>query len=140
MTIGLSGALYKSLEFVGYGAKSRTDGHVRISEMAIEGPVPRTDFPVDEITEAYLKGPQPAPVERKYFRIYFNLEHINYFFEDSLRQPHGDIQLKRVDQVGEHIYIGHKKNLTEELMWKRDENRGTSQTVIPAKLRRLGTD
>ena len=55
--IGVSGALYKSLEFTGEGVKSLTmEDRLCICNMAIEAGAKNGIFPVDEITEAYLKG------------------------------------------------------------------------------------
>ena len=53
---------------------------------------------------------------------YFNLEHINYFSEDSLDTLMAQYQLKRVDQkrLGADLIQVYKKT-TEELMRKRDE-------------------
>ena len=60
--IGVSGALYKSLEFVGDGVKSLTmEDRLCICNMAIEAGAKNGIFPVDEITEAYLKGRSPRP-------------------------------------------------------------------------------
>ena len=55
--IGVSGALYKSLEFVGDGVKSLTmEDRLCICNMAIEAGAKNGIFPVDEVTKAYLKG------------------------------------------------------------------------------------
>ena len=55
--IGVSGALYKSLEFVGEGVKSLTmEDRLCICNMAIEAGAKNGIFPVDEVTKAYLKG------------------------------------------------------------------------------------
>ena len=60
--IGVSGALYKSLEFVGDGVKSLTmEERLCICNMAIEAGAKNGIFPVDEITEAYLKGRSQRP-------------------------------------------------------------------------------
>ncbi len=60
--IGGSGAPYTSQEFVGEAVKSLTmEDRLCICNMAIEAGAKNGIFPVDEITEAYLKGPQPAP-------------------------------------------------------------------------------
>ena len=60
--IGVSGALYKSLEFVGEGVKSLTmEDRLCICNMAIEAGAKNGIFPVDEITEAYLKGRSQRP-------------------------------------------------------------------------------
>ena len=60
--IGVSGALYKSLEFVGDGVKSLTmEDRLCICNMAIEAGAKNGIFPVDEVTEAYLKGRSQRP-------------------------------------------------------------------------------
>ena len=60
--IGVSGALYKSLEFTGEGIKSLTmEDRLCICNMAIEAGAKNGIFPVDEITEAYLKGRSRRP-------------------------------------------------------------------------------
>ena len=61
-TIGVSGALYKSLEFVGDGVKSLTmEDRLCICNMAIEAGAKNGIFPVDETCEAYLKGHSQRP-------------------------------------------------------------------------------
>ncbi len=60
--IGVSGALYKSLEFVGEGVKALTmEDRLCICNMAIEAGAKNGIFPVDEVTEAYLKGRSQRP-------------------------------------------------------------------------------
>ena len=60
--IGVSGALYKSLEFTGEGIKSLTmEDRLCICNMAIEAGAKNGIFPVDDITEAYLKGRSQRP-------------------------------------------------------------------------------
>ena len=60
--IGVSGALYKSLEFTGDGVKSLTmEDRLCICNMAIEAGAKNGIFPVDEICEAYLKGRSQRP-------------------------------------------------------------------------------
>ncbi len=54
--IGVDGALYKSMEFVGEGIKNLTmDDRFTIANMAIEAGGKNGIFPVDELTIAYLK-------------------------------------------------------------------------------------
>ena len=54
--IGVDGALYKSMEFVGGGGKSLSmDDRLTIANMAIEAGGKNGIFPVDEKTEAYMK-------------------------------------------------------------------------------------
>ncbi len=55
--IGVDGALYKSMEFVGEGVKSLSmDDRLCICNMAIEAGAKNGIFPVDEITMSYLEG------------------------------------------------------------------------------------
>ena len=60
--IGVSGALYKSLEFTGEGVSSLTmEDRLCICNMAIEAGAKNGIFPVDAITEAYLTGRSQRP-------------------------------------------------------------------------------
>lgn len=55
--IGVDGALYKSMEFVGEGVASLTmDDRLCICNMAIEAGAKNGIFPVDDVTMAYMKG------------------------------------------------------------------------------------
>ena len=54
--IGVDGALYKSMEFVGEGIKNLTmDDRFTIANMAIEAGGKNGIFPVDEVAVAYMK-------------------------------------------------------------------------------------
>lgn len=54
--IGVDGALYKSMEFVGEGIKNLSmDDRFTIANMAIEAGGKNGIFPVDELTEAYMR-------------------------------------------------------------------------------------
>ena len=54
--IGVDGALYKSMEFTGEGIANLTmDDRFTMANMAIEAGAKNGIFPVDELTEAYLK-------------------------------------------------------------------------------------
>ena len=54
--IGVDGALYKSMEFVGDGIQNLTmDDRFTMANMAIEAGAKNGIFPVDELTEEYLK-------------------------------------------------------------------------------------
>ncbi len=55
--IGVDGALYQSMEFVGEGVKSLSmDDRLTICNMAIEAGAKNGIFPVDDITREYLDG------------------------------------------------------------------------------------
>ena len=55
--IGVDGALYKSMEFVGEGVASLSmDDRLCIANMAIEAGGKNGIFPVDSVTEEYMKG------------------------------------------------------------------------------------
>lgn len=63
-TIGVDGALYKSLEFTGEGVSSLTmDDRFTISNMAIEAGGKNGIFPVDEKTMEYINGRVNRPCE-----------------------------------------------------------------------------
>jgi 3-isopropylmalate/(R)-2-methylmalate dehydratase large subunit len=65
-TIGVDGALYRSMEFQGPGVKNLSiDDRLCISNMAIEAGAKNGIFPVDEVTEEYLAG----RVQRSYEKI-----------------------------------------------------------------------
>ncbi len=54
--IGVDGALYKSMEFTGEGIKNLTmDDRFTIANMAIEAGAKNGIFPVDDLTEEYMK-------------------------------------------------------------------------------------
>ncbi len=60
--IGVDGALYKSMEFVGDGIANLTmDDRFTIANMAIEAGAKNGIFPVDSQTEAYLKEHSEKP-------------------------------------------------------------------------------
>jgi len=63
--IGVDGALYKSMEFVGEGAHSLSmDDRLCICNMAIEAGAKNGIFPVDDVTRAYMKNRcERTPVE-----------------------------------------------------------------------------
>ena len=60
--IGVDGALYQSLEYTGEGVKSLSmDDRLCIANMSIEAGAKNGIFPVDEITETYMKGRVDRP-------------------------------------------------------------------------------
>ena len=60
--IGVDGALYKSMEFMGEGVASLTmDDRLCICNMAIEAGAKNGIFPVDQVTLSYLEGRSERP-------------------------------------------------------------------------------
>jgi len=60
--IGVDGALYQSLEYTGDGVASLSmDARLTIANMSIEAGAKNGIFPVDAVTEAYLKGRVSRP-------------------------------------------------------------------------------
>lgn len=63
--IGVDGALYKSMEFVGSGVKTLSiDDRFCIANMVIEAGAKNGIFPVDEITESYIKNRVNRPYKK----------------------------------------------------------------------------
>ncbi len=69
--IGVDGARYKSMEFVGEGVKSLTmDDRFTIANMAIEAGAKNGIFPVDELTLEYMKSHAPEKFANKEYTVY----------------------------------------------------------------------
>ena len=104
--IGVDGALYKSMEFVGEGIKNLTiDDRFTISNMAIEAGAKNGIFPVDQITIDYMKEHSDRE-----FKIYEADEDAIYDEEytidlSELRPtvsfPHIPENTRTIDEVGE---------------------------------------
>lgn len=104
--IGVDGALYKSMEFVGEGIKNLTmDDRFTISNMAIEAGAKNGIFPVDEMTIDYIKEHS-----RREFKVYEADEDAKYDEEytidlSELRPtvsfPHLPENTRTIDDVGE---------------------------------------
>lgn len=108
--IGVDGALYKSMEFVGEGIKSLSmDDRFTIANMAIEAGGKNGIFPVDELAEAYIKEHSHKP-----YTIYEADEDAVYEEEytidlSALRPtiafPHLPENTKTIDEIKEDISI-----------------------------------
>ncbi len=146
--IGVDGALYQSIEFVGDGVKALTmDDRFTISNMAIEAGAKNGIFPVDEQTEAYLKGRVDRP-----WQAFQADEDAMYEKEVSIdlsalkptvALPHLPSNTRTVDQVaGTHIdqvvigscTNGRLKDLAEaaEIFRGRHVAPGVRCVVLPA--------
>ena len=146
--IGVDGALYKSMEFVGEGVKSLTVfDRLTISNMAIEAGAKNGIFEVDEQTEAYIKERS----DREY-AVYKADEDAVYdeTYEIDLSQikstvafPHLPENTKTFDEIGEvaidQVVIGsctngHYKDLEEaaEILKGKKVAKRVRAIVIPA--------
>ena len=69
--IGVDGARYKSMEFVGEGVKSLTmDDRFTIANMAIEAGAKNGIFPVDDLTLEYMKEHAPEKFANKEYQVF----------------------------------------------------------------------
>ena len=125
--IGVDGALYQSMEFVGEGVKELTVyDRLTISNMAIEAGAKNGIFEVDEQTEAYVKAHSGRPFvaykadeDAVYEKTYeIDLSKI----KSTIAFPHLPENTRTVDEVGEvkidQVVIGsctngHYKDLEE---------------------------
>ena len=108
--IGVDGALYKSMEFVGDGIKNLTmDDRFTIANMAIEAGGKNGIFPVDDLAIAYMKEHS-----RKTFTVYEADEDAVYDEEytidlSALRPtiafPHLPENTKTIDEIAEDIPV-----------------------------------
>ncbi len=118
-TIGVDGALYKSMEFVGEGIKHLSiDDRFTISNMAIEAGAKNGIFPVDDITIEYMKNHSDkeytiytADEDAKYEKTYeINLSSIR----PTVAFPHLPENTKTIDNVGnvkiDQVVIGSCTN------------------------------
>ena len=69
--IGVDGARYKSMEFVGEGVASLSmDDRFTVANMAIEAGAKNGIFPVDDLTLEYIKEHAPEKFANKEYKIY----------------------------------------------------------------------
>lgn len=104
--IGVDGALYKSMEFTGEGVGSLSmDDRLCIANMAIEAGGKNGIFPVDEITEEYMKGrvrgewkKYEADSDAEYAAVYeINLSEL----KPTVSFPHLPENTRTIDEVGD---------------------------------------
>lgn len=108
--IGVDGALYKSMEFVGEGVKSLSmDDRFTIANMAIEAGAKNGIFPIDELAKAYMdehSTKQYTVYEADEDAVYDEVYTINL---NSLRPtiafPHLPENTKTIDEITEDIKI-----------------------------------
>lgn len=104
--IGVDGALYKSMEFTGEAVASLTiDDRFTIANMAIEAGAKNGIFPVDAVTEEYMKGRTDR--ELKKFEADEDAEYSQVIEIDlstikpTVAFPHLPENTKTVDEAGE---------------------------------------
>ena len=146
--IGVDGALYKSMEFVGDGVQSLTVfDRLTIANMAIEAGAKNGIFEVDEQTIAYVKERCDRPFtvykaddDAKYDSVYeINLSEI----QSTVAFPHLPENTKTFDEIGDiaidQVVIGsctngHYKDLAEaaEILKGKKVAKRVRAIIIPA--------
>lgn len=146
--IGVDGALYRSLEFMGEGVKSLSmDDRFSIANMAIEAGAKNGIFPVDEKTIAYMEEHS-----KKKYTIYEPDEDAEYdetitidlnTLEPTVAFPHLPENTKTVKEAGEvvidQVVIGSCTNgriedmrVAASILKGRKVKKGIRCIVIPA--------
>ena len=146
--IGVDGALYKSMEFVGDGIQYLTmDDRFTIANMAIEAGGKNGIFPVDEKTIAYMK--EHSTKEYKVYEADEDAEYTATYTIDlsSLKPtvsfPHLPENTHTIDEVGDiaidQVVIGSCTNgriedlrAAAEILKGRKVKKGLRCIVIPA--------
>ena len=108
--IGVDGALYKSMEFTGEGVKNLTmDDRFTIANMAIEAGGKNGIFPVDELTEAYMKEHSSRPFvkyEADPDAVYEQEYTIDLSeLKPTIAFPHLPENTKTIDEIKEDVVI-----------------------------------
>ena len=146
--IGVDGALYKSMEFTGDGVKSLSmDDRLCIANMAIEAGGKNGIFPVDEITEEYMKGRVKG--EWTAFAADEDAEYAAEYTVDlsalkpTVSFPHLPENTKTIDEVGDmpiqQVVIGSCTNgrledmaMAAKILEGRTVHRDVRAIIIPA--------
>ena len=146
--IGVDGALYKSMEFTGDGIQYlNMDDRFTIANMAIEAGGKNGIFPVDAVTEEYLK--EHSKREYKVYEADEDAEYDEVYTIDlsSLKStvsfPHLPENTRTIDQVGEvsidQVVIGSCTNghitdlrVAADIMKGRKVAKNVRCIVIPA--------
>ncbi len=146
--IGVDGALYKSMEFVGEGVSALTVyDRLTISNMAIEAGAKNGIFEVDEQTEAYIK--ERTDKEYKIFRADEDAEYDEVIeidlseIKSTVAFPHLPENTKTFDEIDDvkidQVVIGsctngHYKDLAEaaEIIKGKKVAKNVRAIIIPA--------
>ncbi len=146
--IGVDGALYKSMEFTGEGVKSLSmDDRLCITNMAIEAGAKNGIFPVDEITEEYMKRRVNRPwkkYEADADAVYDEVYTIDLSaLKPTVSFPHLPENTKTIDEVGDipiqQVVIGSCTNgrlsdmrIAAEILKGRHIHPDVRGIIIPA--------
>ena len=146
--IGVDGALYRSMEFVGDGIKNLSmDDRFTIANMAIEAGAKNGIFPVDEKTEEYMKahGKRPYKIYEADADAVYDEEYTIDLsaLKPTVSFPHLPENTRTIDEVGEIIIdqsvIGSCTNgrledmkIAAEILKGRKVKKGVRCIVIPA--------
>ena len=143
----MDGALYKSMEFVGDGIKNLTmDDRFTIANMAIEAGAKNGIFPVDELTEEYIKEHSDKPYTK--YEADADAEYDEEYTIDlstlkpTVAFPHLPENTKTIDEVGDikidQVVIGSCTNgrisdmrIAAEIIKGRKIADGVRVIVIP---------
>ena len=146
--IGVDGALYQSLEFVGDGiAELSMDDRFTIANMAIEAGAKNGIFPVDALAEEYMKEHSKRPytvyeadADAEYVReVVIDLNTL----KPTVSFPHLPENTKTIDEVGDiaidQVVIGSCTNgrfddlaVAAEILKGKKVKKGLRVIVIPA--------
>ena len=145
--IGVDGALYKSMEFVGEGIKHLSmDDRLCISNMAIEAGAKNGIFPVDDVTIAYMK--EHSKREYKVFEadpdaVYDEEYTIDLSeLKSTVSFPHLPENTKTIDKVGDvaidQVVIGSCTNgrfedlaMADKILKGKKVKKGLRVIIIP---------
>jgi 3-isopropylmalate/(R)-2-methylmalate dehydratase large subunit len=146
--IGVDGALYKSMEFVGDGIKNLSmDDRFAMANMAIEAGAKNGIFPVDEVTLAYIK--EHSTKEYKIYEADEDAEYDEVYEIDlsSLKPtvafPHLPENTHTIDEVGDikidQVVIGSCTNgriedlrIAAKVLEGRKVAKGVRTIIFPA--------
>ena len=146
--IGVDGALYKSMEFVGEGVKSLTVfDRLTVANMAIEAGAKNGIFPVDEACIAYVKERSDREIkiyEADEDAVYDEVYEIDLCeIKSTVAFPHLPENTRTIDEVGDvridQVVIGsctngHYKDLAEaaEILKGKKVAKHVRAIIIPA--------
>ena len=149
--IGVDGALYKSMEFVGDGIRYLTmDDRFTIANMAIEAGGKNGIFPVDDLTRAYMKEHSKRPFVE--YEADADAEYDEEYTIDlstlkpTVAFPHLPENTKTIDEVGnvkiDQVVIGSCTNgrmddlrIAAKILEGKKVAKGLRVIVIPATQR-----